>query len=245
MTNGEAERQPGALLVLAQDCGLSAGASLLAVLLVRWLSEPIPGFTRVVLVWLGLSLAASLLGMLISGSHKVVRRWATVSSSARLLGAVAIKEAVMALAVLLHLVPMPGPALAVVAVLTDTMITTLLLLYIRFAARVFSRSEVNRVKEEAARKNALVVGTSDDSVQLAASLEDEYNVVGFITEDPALAGSVIRDTVVYHCAGQDDLSALEWRLGGIDCVCFPRISTPPHRILLALNQRLTKVAMAA
>jgi hypothetical protein len=49
--------------VLVQDVTLSVLASLLSVLLVRWISEPIPGFTSIVTHWLLAALAGTLLGL--------------------------------------------------------------------------------------------------------------------------------------------------------------------------------------
>ena len=197
---------------------------MLAVLLVRWLSEPISGFTQIVLVWLGCALVASVIGELVAGSHKVVRRWATVRSSSRLVWMIVIKEIVLAVVLLTGLVRLPSTALSVLAMMADGLFTGLALFYIRFAARVFSKSEVKRVKQEASRKNALISGTDEAAVALAREIiaGREYNVVGYITNDSVMSGRVIGDIIVYYCAGTDDMERLEWRLGGVDCVFLPK-----------------------
>lgn len=218
----ESSRYEGTVLVLIQDCVLSVVASLLAILLVRWLSEPEPGFSARVLLWLGVALAGTLAGALVSGSYKAVRRWATLSSVSRLIGTVTLKEAVMAAVVLTGLVPMPSTALAVVALLTDVLLTYSLLLYIRFAARMFGRSEVKKVKAEASRMNALVQGTDTAAVEMANELSGTYNVVGFLTDEPEMSGRVIADVIVYYCKDAREREALEWRLGGVDCIFFPK-----------------------
>ena len=222
--NSEPQGYEGTGIILFQDVTLSVVASLLSLLLVRWLAEPIPDFTRHMLLWLGCSLVASLAGELIAGSHKVVRRWATVRSSARLLESIVIKEVLLTVVLAVGWVRLPSAAFCVLCLLTDTMLTALMLFYIRFAARVFSKSEVNRIKKEAARLNALVAGTTAESVAFAAGLkaQGEYNVVGFISEDKNMAGRVISDIVVFYCRSSEDIEHLEWRLGGVDCVFFPR-----------------------
>ena len=214
----------GAGLILLQDCGLSGAASLLSILLVRWLSEPIANFTGLILAWLGVAVAATAMGSLLSGSHKVVRRWATSLSSYRLIITVLIKETVLAVILIFGWIEMPSQALGVLSVLSDTLLTLLLLLYIRFAARMFSRSEVQKVKQTASRKNALVYGTDNKAVALAREIESghEFNVVGFVTNDAALGGRVIGNTIVYVCKDRSDLQSLEWRLGGVDCVFFAK-----------------------
>ncbi|MBR5670678.1 MAG: hypothetical protein IKX11_02350, partial [Bacteroidales bacterium] len=104
---------------MLQDTLLSGVASLLSVLLVRWLSDPISGFTFLVLTWTAIAIAATVAGVLVSGSHKVMRRWATLSSSRRVLGAVFFKEIVLILVLAAGLVRLPSPALAVLAILSD------------------------------------------------------------------------------------------------------------------------------
>ena len=217
-------RCAGSAVVLLQDCGLSVLSSLLSLLLVRWLSEPIPGFTGLMLVWLGCSLVASFAGEVIAGGHKVVRRWATVRSSARLIEGVIFKEVLLVIVLLSGLVRLPSAAYSVLAILMDTMLTASLLFYSRFAARALSKSEVSRVKRAATHMNALIAGTGKESVSMAMNLrsQGEYNIVGFVSEDRNMEGRVISDIVVYYCASMPDIERLEWKLGGVDCVFFPK-----------------------
>lgn len=215
-------RYSGAGIILLQDCALSLAASLLSVLLVRWLSDPVPNYTQTVLVWLGAALCASLVGEILSGSHRVVRRWATVRSTARLITCILIKEVLLVVILIIGLVHFPSMALSVLAVMTDALITGLELFYIRFAVRVFSKTEVEKVKTRASLRNALVYGTDTPSVALARELSKQYNVVGFLTDNPNMSGRVISDVVVFHVSQPEDIKNLEIQLGGIDCVFFPK-----------------------
>lgn len=226
------EKQPTyetANLTLLQDTVLSTAASLMAVLLVRWLSEPVPGFTTLVLAYVGIAAAATVAGSLMSGSHRVVRRWATFSSSSRLIQTVLTKEAVLLVAILLGLFRQFSPALSVLALLADSVLTLLALLYIRFAARLFSKSEVNRVKQEAARKTALVAGTDAAAVSFARDLAREgvFEVIGYISPDPEMTGRVLGNVAVYFCATEKDLELLQWKLGGVDCIFLPPVKEMP------------------
>ena len=236
MENIHKDNYAGAGLILLQDCGLSGVASLLSILLVRWLSEPIADYTSLVLTWLGVAVAATAVGSLVSGSHKVVRRWATFRSSYRLIITVLLKETVLAVILICGWIEMPSAALGVLSVLSDTLLTLLLLLYIRFAARMFSKSEVQKVKRAASLRNALVYGTDNEAVALAREIEagHDFNVVGFVTDDESLGGRVIGNTIVYVCKDTAGLQSLEWRLGGVDCVFFAKgwgngdASAPPQ-----------------
>ena len=210
--------------ILLLESAISLAASLLAVLLVRWLYEPIPGYTRLVLLWLCISLAASLAGMIITGSHKIVRSWLTLRSASRIAGAVVIKEALLAIALVTGLVSMPDVTHGVMAILADMVLSLALLLYSRFTKQIFSKDDVHKVRSEAFKKNALVHGTDERAVGLAHEIQAEgrYGVVGFITTDKTMAGMVIDDIIVYYCAGPEDFDQLQWRLGGVDSVFFPK-----------------------
>lgn len=214
-------------LILFQDCSLCVFASVLALLLVRWVSDPEWGFTILALKWAGCSLVASFAGIFISGSHKVVRRYATVKSSVRLIWAVSIKEIILLGVVLVGLVNFKEPVQKVLLIIGDTFFSSVILLYIRFVARFFSGSDKASVKEVVSRKNALVLGTEADSVTLADSIASEhaYNVLGYITANKSLAGRLIGDREVYYCTTPEELEALEWKLGGIDCVFLTKGAT--------------------
>ena len=67
-----------------------------------------------------------------------------------------------------------------------------------------------------------MVGTQEESIRLADSLEKEgYSVVGLLTHEASLSGRVMADKVIYLCNTEEDLNRLQWQLGGVDCVFFP------------------------
>ncbi len=215
----------GSGFILAQDCALSLLASLLSILLARGLSAPIPGFSKQVFLWLGVALAATFAGLLLAGCHKVVRRYFTLRQTSRFVTAVLLKEAALALILALGLVRLPSLTLCVLAILADILFTGVFLVYSRLAARFFSSApKEERPVAVAARKNALVMGDGESSVRLAADLEKDggYNVAGFVSLDPAMEGRVVDDRVVFHLGSADDLDRLQWKVGGIDGIFFPR-----------------------
>ena len=219
----ERVREAGRRWVLIQDTALSVLGSLLAVLAVRWISEPIPSFVSLVVRWILAGLVGILAGMFISGCWKVSLRYLTMGGAAKVCGAAFIKGIVLVAALLLSLVRMPSMALSAVAVLLDMGLTLFLLLYLRYVVAAFSQSD-RAVRERASRKSALVVGTGEDSVSLAeeSARGKEYDVVGYLTSDPAMGGRMLGERVVYYCADQTEIDQLQWRLGGIDCILFPK-----------------------
>ena len=210
-------------MVLLQDTLLSVAATLLSVLLVRWLSEPIPRFTSIVFRFVGASLVLSILGFLAAGSIQQVIRYATARASMRLLWAVLLKELGLALCIVLGWVSLPSTVFVVMALLADFVLSMLLLLGARFMAIELNRENA-RVAENAAKGTVLVSGTGPESVALADRTDSEgrYTVAGFFTADRSQSGLVIGNRIVYYCASTEDLDRLQWRLGGVDGILFPK-----------------------
>ena len=210
-------------LVLLQDTALSVVATLLSVLLVRWLSDPIPGFSTIVFRWLGASVVFTVISLLIVGSPRLVQRYATVRSSMRLLWAMLIKEACLVLMVLIGWISLPSTVYVVMALLADFVLSMAFLLFVRLMAAELTRENA-RVAENAAKGTVLVYGTGAESIALADRTESEgrYTVAGFFTEDRSQTGLVIGTRIVYHCANTEDLQRLQWRLGGVDGILFPK-----------------------
>ena len=59
---------------LFQDILLSLTASLVSILVIRWISEPIPGFTVLVLKWLAAATLGTVPGILISGCSRDMKK---------------------------------------------------------------------------------------------------------------------------------------------------------------------------
>lgn len=208
-------------IIYLQDTLMSLLASLLAILVVRWVSEPRPGFTLLVVKWLVVSAAAIQAGLLISKSYKDVRRYATLRSLGKALLSLLIKELILTLTILFGLF---GFSLAesVLILTLDFLLTGLLLSYIRMSARLLIRDN-GSFKAKALSRSALVVGTDDLALSLAAQLEKEgYSIAGLLTTDQNMAGRVINDYVVYWCDDRESLRQLQWRLGGVDSLFFPK-----------------------
>lgn len=209
--------------VLLQDSILSVLASLLAFLLLRWLTEPILGFTTLVLRWLGCALVASLIGYLATGCYRFVRRYATIRSLGHVALAIVVKELLLGVVLLLHFVPVASTITGLALLLADSLLTSLFLLYIRISARLFSNEGDTEVNAVVGKKNVLVAGTGPASLALAdeADRDGIHNVVGLLTHNHAMEGRVIHDRIVYYCESYQDVDTLQWRLGGIDAILFP------------------------
>ena len=158
-------------IIYLQDTIMSLLASLLAILVVRWVSEPRPGFTLLVVKWLVSSALAIQAGLLLSKSYKDVRRYATLRSLGKSLLALLIKELILTIIILFGLF---GFSLAeYVLILTlDFLLNGLLLAYIRMSARLLIRENVSFKAKDISR-SALVAGNDEESLALDAQLEKE------------------------------------------------------------------------
>ena len=213
-------------VILLQDTLLSVAATLLSVLLVRWLSDPILHFSSVVFRFLGASLLFSIAAYLIVGSIRQVVRYATARATLRLLWAMLIKEAGLVVCILIGFIYLPSTVFVVMAILADFVISMLLLLGARFMAIELNRENA-RVAVNAGKGTVLVSGTGPESVALADQTDREgrYTVAGFFTADRSQNGLVIGNRIVYYCASTEDLERLQWRLGGVDGLLFPKSGT--------------------
>lgn len=209
--------------VLLQDSILSVLASLLSILLVRWLTEGVPGFVSIVLRWMGCALVASLLGFFATGCYRYVRRYATIRSLGHVVLAIVIKEILLLVALGIRFVPCSSAMMTVAILLADLLLTSIFLLYIRVSARLFSSEGDDEVNFVVGKKNVLVAGTGPKSLAMADETEKGgvYNVLGLLTRNQAMAGRVIDDRLVFFCENTHDIDALQWRLGGIDAILFP------------------------
>ena len=205
------------------DLVLSGIGSLAAILLMRWVSEPIPGFSVLVAIWVVSALVFTLIGLFLSGTTRVVVRYTSIRGFSCLARALLIKETGLALLLLFGVIKLPSVTLAVVAVLSDILFSAVALVFPRLLVRSIRREE-REIHAATGRTNALVVGTGDESVALAdaSDASGRYNVIGFLSGDPALAGKVVGYRTVYAAVTAEELEALQWRLGGIDCILFPK-----------------------
>ena len=208
---------------LIQDVFLSSLGSFFAFLLVRWLSNPIYGFSLHLLIFVGSAVALTLLGMLLSGSFRNMSTGATYWSTDRLILTITIKEAGLAVLMLLDKGGFTDTVLIVLAIIADSLFSYMLI----FATRaIMSRmqEEVLMIKELSDRLNALVFGEDETAAQFADQAKESgrYNVLGLITRKPEMNRKVINGYIIYYAPDDTSLGALQWQLGGIDCILFPK-----------------------
>lgn len=220
--NGTKSFFAGRKLVLFQDLTLSMAASLLAILMVRWLSNPMSEFSTRVLLWVVFAVVGTFVGALFSGLWKLDVRYLNLTTISRIAMSVVFKEVLMVLVLVTGLVDLPSLVICFLTMTVDTLLTSFMMLGPRYLMSTLHLEE-RSMSKSLSRQTALVMGTEDESVALARKAESSgrYQVVGYLTSDRAKEGCAIDTRIVYYFEDKDDLYALQWRLGGIDCILFP------------------------
>ena len=208
---------------IIQDTLLSCLGSFLAFLLVRWLSEPIYGFTAHFLIYVGCALLFTLLGQFLSGSFRNLSPGLTYWARDRILLTVLIKEACLAVLMSVDKGGFTQPTLIILAIVADTLFSITMILYARsFVSHI--REEDKAIKEISERLNALVLGDDEAAARFADEARESgrYNLLGLISRRPEMDRKVLGDYLIYYVPDNNALDALQWRLGGIDCILFPK-----------------------
>lgn len=207
--------------VLILDIGISVLASALAALYMRWLVHPIAGFQYYLLLWMLIAAPVSLASFLLTGTYKIVIRHSSYRSIGNLSLAVLIKEILLLLVLWAGFFSLKQRSYEVKLLLSDLVITTLLLIIVRVCIIVIHDKLTEDYERDVARLGIIVYGTSPKSVAMVTRLEQSthYNVLGFLTRDKGAGGHIIQDRRVYYFNSEDDVERLKINLG-IESVLF-------------------------
>lgn len=221
------EKKGSVLNSLFHDTTLSCLGSLLAFLLVRWVSGPQIGFTRYALVYLLGAAVFTALGLYLSGIFRNLSRDVSFLTGQKIVVSILVKEAGLSALMLTGLARSTVDSYILWTVLSDLLFTLGLLIYPRSIATGIRR-EALEIRSLPERLNALVYGCDDAAADYAdrAGMSGRYSILGLLSRDPAMNGKQVREYVVYCIADKKDLDMLQWRLGGIDCILFPEDSRP-------------------
>lgn len=208
--------------LLIQDILLSCVGSLCAFLLVRWVSEPTYGFTLHLLIYLATALVCTTIGLFVSGAAREVSRRASVWNGRRIIVTVLVKEAGLLILLFTGVVGLQ-PLMILVAILADIVFSVTLMIYPRMIIS-YIRQEDEEIRSISEQLNTLVYGEDEAALEMAERIdrEDRYNVIGLLTRKPEFSGKLLGEFVIYYAASEEELEKLQWRLGGIDCILFPK-----------------------
>lgn len=209
-------------LVIAMDLAVSLLSSLFAILIIRWLAAPIPHFTTVALIWMGLSAIASLVGFLTVGSQKVSLVYSTIRTTGKIAAAVLIKNVLLLLSILTGLFVMTSVKARFLIILLDAILSISGMVLVRSLVVSIIEKTRNSIEFNIDRMSILIYGISDKSTALVQRLfsSSHYNPIGFVTTNSNFSGRIIHDRKVYSCTTPEQFSSLCASLGGIEGVIF-------------------------
>lgn len=209
-------------IVLIEDIAFSMLATLLATLIARWLSHPVFNFKYIVLASVAAAGIASFIAFELTGTHKVIVRHSSMMSMEKFFWAGIIKELLMGAVYFTHIINVP-PKMALFILITDFLLMLTIILTSRIlSARIYDTSAINPA-EDIDKPSVLISGTSNESVAVNAVLnvQNQYNLLGYLTTNKQLNGSILGDQKVYYFKDEKDLEKYSWNLGGIDGIIFP------------------------
>lgn len=221
--------------VLILDTGVAFFASLLAILFVRWMVEPVAGFQHDLLLWVIVSTMVSLLSFLIFGTYRIVIRHSSYRSIGRLCLATIFKDLLLVGLLLVGLFKIGTTDRGLMVIAADFVLTLLSLILVRaIIISLFYAARRDDIAANVGKLGLLVFGTNDKAVSMLLRLESSshYNVLGFITNDKSIADQVIHDRKVYYVPSPQALSDLKIRLGAEGILCAPSsVETIPEEFV--------------
>lgn len=208
--------------IALSDCSLSIFASLISIMLIRWLTEPVYGFSGHVLWWVAYSFVISIIMVLLTRTHMVVIHHASFKSTGRLALAAIFKVAVLLVLLLTRVFTLNAASAETTLLIVDGLLTFVFMLVFRVIILVVQDSVRESMELNIQRLPVMVYGTSNKSVSLVMRLSESihYSVIGYLSPSKEQGGQILQETKVYHYESADDFAKLRTRIG-IGGVLFP------------------------
>lgn len=223
------KKDSGALLnepafIFVMDLLLSLCASIISILIIRWLSTPIPGFIYIVFRWMLLSVCATAVSSLLFRTHKMSIEFLTMRSTGFLGYMAGFKAALLYLTMFLVFRISYTFKFKFLLIAFDFLITLTLLVLVRCVIVYFLQKYRRSMDENVVRHRVMVYGISPKSLAQIPRLNDSsyYDLVGIIVTDKEYADRVFYDRKVFCCTSQEDFDVLCAQFGGIESILFAR-----------------------
>ncbi|MDO5443614.1 MAG: sugar transferase [Bacteroidia bacterium] len=194
---------------------VSVISSILALLLLRLVHDPINGFQHYIIIWVLINAACTLLGFVIFGTYKLVIRYSSFKSIGRLTASVVVSDIIMACIIATGLLKAATINVEIFTLILDALLTITFLLVVRVIIIKIIESLSTSVDEKLNCLNVLVYGTGNKSIAMLTRLEDSthYDVVGIITDDKGCDGQIFSNKKAHCVRSAEDLAALKSTLG--------------------------------
>ena len=168
--------------------------------------------------WMGASILASIISLLIFKNHKVVIRYSQLRD---LLGIFRVSAVTVVLMLPVIVSGSMVNRTVLLALLADFLLTSVLLIGIRIAMIFVYDIYKNQIRARQNCKRVLVYGTTEKSVSMVSRLKDSphYQIIGFLVPHSLPAQYKVADTPVYGYNDVKQLASLFDRFT-LDCILF-------------------------
>lgn len=207
--------------ILLLDLGISTVASLVAILLMRWMSEPFLGFQTFTIIWLLVSIVTSFIGFYLFKTYRIVIRYSSFTAVAKLTNATLVKEGLLAIGILFGLIGNKNIRVDVTTIILDALFTVFLLVIVRVVMIQALNNMATSIEDEIGKIRVMVYGTNNKSIAMITRLSTSthYDVIGIISDNTSQSGQIIQDKKVFTYKSQEELDDLRKR-HGFECILF-------------------------
>lgn len=204
-------------MIMLQDTALSMLATLLSILIVRWLSNPVYNFKTIVLESLLCSGMFSLIGFYVNGTHRIIIRHTSITSMDKFFLAGLIKEILLGTVYVTKIINVPLK-MGLFIIMTDFLLMIFIILITRFFFVKIYGNDLTEITAKAKALRVLINGTEDEALVLnnIIGLQERFNVLGFLTKDKSLNGNYLKNKKVYSYENKEDIKQICWHLGGMN-----------------------------
>ena len=217
------DRYVSSRLILALDLLVSAGASIISLLVASILLGPEALTWKTIGWWLGGSVVFSWIAFMLLQTHKSIIRHATLRELARLSVAVVFKGLWIAVLLASGVAGPTFPAIWI-TLLFDMLLSLSGLVIMRVAMVViYDWLKSSRQKHRQCQR-ILIYGTGDKGASLVTQLQNsqEYQVVGFLTYGKTLKNHMLAYLPVYYFETEENIKYLHNRKD-IDAILFAHV----------------------
>ena len=217
------DRYVSSRLILALDLLVSAGASIISLLVASILLGAEALIWKTIGWWLGGSVVFSWIAFVLLQTHKSIIRHATLRGLGRLSIAVVFKGIGIAVILALGVAGPTFPAIWI-TLLFDILLSLSGLVIMRVAMVVVYDWLKDSRQRHCKCQRILIYGTGDKGVSLVTQLQNsqEYQVVGFLTYGKTLKNHMLADLPVYYFETEENVKYLH-NCKDIDAILFAHV----------------------
>lgn len=208
-------------MIMLLDLGLSTVASLIGILLMRWMSEPFFGFQRFTVLWLLFSIVASFAGFYMMKTYRIVIRYSNFNAISSLTKATIIKELLLGVFIALNLIGSTHIRIDIFTLILDALFTVFILVIVRVVMISVMKNNALSMDKNIERLRVIVYGTTIKSIAMVSRLDESphYDIVGFLSDNPAMDGQIIQGRKVFAYSDRGELALLREKQG-IECILY-------------------------